>query len=273
MIPRAKNFHDTTRESFFILSTGRTATTFLAELFDSQPEIQGLHEPKPSRILRMWGMANLEGKVSKRYMHAALFQKRRKLFSPRDSRTYIESNPFLIGFTDVIDSVFKDPFVIHVVRDPRDFVKSSMNHGNDRGIKLFLNNHLPYWYPRVEQLLGRNDTLPMRFKAAAYWTIANKALLDYGKAHPERYLLVRYEDVFHGTQVGMEQLIGAVGINVKELTKKAIGKSGVNASRYSSVQSWDTWSNEDCKLLDELCGPLMRHFGYGAEQEWQKRIT
>ena len=264
---------ESSRRSFFILSTGRTATTFLAELFDSNKDIQALHEPKPSRILRMWSMASFEKRVSNAFLRSVLYRKRKKIFNSSTSAIYIESNPFLVGFTHVLSDVFEKPMVIHVVRDPRDFVKSSLNHGNDRGIKLFFNTHVPYWYPRVEKLLGLTGKQPMKVRAAAYWTLVNKYLEDYGNRNPDNYILLRYEDIFSGNQSDMKKLISLIGKSETTLLDKALSSKSINASRYNATPSWTNWSQEDCRKINELCQPLMASYGYGLETEWLDKVA
>lgn len=244
----------------------------MGEFFNQHAGYQGLHEPQPSRILRMWSIAHFEGVVSNHYLRAALFAKRRRLYNPDDSRVYVESNPYLIGFADVLGDVFASPTIIHIVRDPRDYVKSAINHGNDRGIKLLLNSYLPFWYANVEHILGLPYKLPMRLRTAAYWSIANKALIDFGKRHPENYYMFRYEDVFDGEQKDMKKLLGILNLSSQDIKQSNVSKKGRNQSRLSSVQSWNTWSNEDCRIVNDLCDPLMTELGYGLEPEWKRKL-
>ncbi len=267
------NFKDTHRKNFFILSTGRTATTFLAELFDGHDDVQGLHEPKPSRILRMWSMAKLDGKVSEDHMASVLYKKRRSLYDPTDPRVYIESNPFLIGFTETIHAVFRDPTIIHFVRDPRDFVTSALNHGNDRGLKHFFNTYVPYWMPDISSsVTGGNQELSLLEKTAAYWALANRQLVEYGKRHPDNYRLFRYEDVFGDNSEGMSDLIRFIGFDPDKVRDSSVSEAGVNKSRYNATPKWLDWKSEECKSIDNICEPLMSEFGYGQEEEWRKRL-
>lgn len=254
-------------KNVFILSTGRTGTTYLAKLFDRQKGIRAVHEPKPSRILRMWSMAHFDGKVSSDFMRSVIYDKRSRLYSSVTDKTYVESNPFITGFTDVLQDVFDKPIVIHVVRDPRDYVKSSMNHGNGQGLKLFFNKFVPYWLPKSDK------EVPMRYRAATFWKIVNQSLVDYGKRHPENYHLIKYEDIFSGKQKGVDELATIIGIDKVKLKKSMQSKAGMNKSRHNAVASWQEWSDYDCKKVNELCQPLMQQFGYGLEDEWQQRVS
>jgi hypothetical protein len=267
-----KKFERIAQKNIFILSTGRAGTTFLAEYFNNLDNVYALHEPKPSRILRMWSMAYFDKKASPDFLRTALYNKRIKLYSDAKDKIYIESNPYLVGFPEVLDQVFENPIIIHIVRDPRDFVRSSMNHGNDTGIKLLFNKYVPYWYPNIEKDLGLSEELEMRFKAAGYWKIVNESLMSYGKNNPKNYHLLKFEDIFNGQQKGMDKLAKIVGVNRAELSSDKVSKEGVNKSRHSSVASWQDWSDDECRLINKLCEPVMSVLGYGQEKEWQSRI-
>ncbi|HEX5797939.1 MAG TPA: sulfotransferase, partial [Candidatus Saccharimonadales bacterium] len=247
-------------------STGRTGTKFLADYFNSHPEITATHEPKPSRILRMWSMAYLEGKVSDSYMLNVLRAKRKNIISQLDTPVYLESNPYLIGFAGLLPKVFKDPVIIHVVRDPRDFARSSINHGNSVGLKWFFNNYVPYWYPRVHKILGINKPQRMEHRAAAYWKIANQHLAEVGQKS-SNYHVIRFEDIFDGKRSGLKKIEKILGIKMS-----SNDTSAVNKSKRSIISGWNDWSTEECRTVNELCQPTMQRFGYGAESEWKKRL-
>ena len=90
-----------------ILSTGWTGTMALAHYFDaSYDQVKALHEPKPSRRLRLASNRYLYGQLSKSNLAQQLIRSQRRLFRDISEPFYIESNGFLHGFLDVFDDVF-----------------------------------------------------------------------------------------------------------------------------------------------------------------------
>lgn len=265
--PKQENFLEKQIKPIFILSTGRTGTKFLAEYFNSHPDITARHEPKPSRILRMWSMAYLEGKVSDSYMINALTAKRKRVMAQVNTPLYLESNPYLIGFAGILSKVFKNPVIIHVVRDPRDFARSSVNHGNSAGLKWLFNNYVPYWYPKVDKILKINRLKRMDYRAAAYWKIVNQHLARVGENN-KNYHVIRFEDIFDEKQSGLKKIEKI--LDIQSSAKKKT--SSVNKSKRSIIPSWNDWSTEDCRKINEICQPAMESFGYGTEMKWKKQI-
>ena len=252
----------------FILSTGRTGTTFLANFLNSQSSVTAFHEPKPSRILRMWSFAYMNGKVSKDWMASILYKKRKKIINSVDNHIYIESNPYLIGFVDVLNEVFNKPIIIHVLRDPRDFVRSSLNHGNDSGIKLFFNNYVPYWYPDIKSYLKINRKLTMDEKAIGFWSLANNKLIEANQNNPN-YHQIKFEDLFNNNN-SYKQIADIVGLESINVTGKF--KKPINASRKSTNTFWESWSTSKIRFIDTVCGSLMKRFSYGTEKKWLSKL-
>ncbi|HSX47577.1 MAG TPA: hypothetical protein VLF63_02270, partial [Patescibacteria group bacterium] len=249
----------------------RTGTKFFADYFGKFKNTVALHEPKPSRILRMWSMAYLDGKVSNDYMEAVLWQKREKLISDIKTGTYIESNPYLLGFAPVLDKVFNQPLVIQIVRDPREYIRSSLNHGNAFGIKLLFNKYVPFWLPNVGKILGLKKSLSTKMKAAGYWKIANAELISSG-SKLKHYRRIRFEDLFDETQSELSKIVKIIGIEQK-LVKGDQKHTAVNKSRFSSVPGWQKWDSIECNEIDKICNPLMNTLGYGNEKEWQEKLN
>jgi len=253
----------------FIVSTGRTGTKFFETFFNDPPEVVARHEPKPSRILRMWSNARLESQASARKLAAVLLAKRKNLVDPaQPPKIYIESNPFVVGFTEVFGEVFDRPAVIHVVRDPRDYIKSALNHGNTRGLKKLLNDYVPFWYPDIKSIQKLPEDPGLMERTAHYWTIINRHITDTCQGKPG-YHLFKFEDLFSGDDKTIARLTKVIGID------KAIRPSDLrpkNQSKDRVVRSWQDWSPEECRLIDDICQPYMGRYGYGTEPEWRKKL-
>ncbi len=269
---RPKNTRiDTETQPIFILSSGRTATQFMAKYFGSFDNVTALHEPKPSRILRMWSMAYFEGKVSDEVMAQVLYAKRKKMLLAVNTPIYLESNPYLGGFSKALRQVFDDPVIIHVVRDPRDFVRSSMNHGNSFGIKLLFNKYVPFWYANIEKVLGIKQKLPIHQKAAGYWKIVNRSIETLNKNY-KNYYLFRFEDIFDDKQTGLNKIADIIGVK-KAAKPNARNKTApTNESRHNVVAGWQDWNKAERKTINRLCQPYMKKFHYGTEKDWLQSL-
>lgn len=250
----------------FIVSSGRTGTKFIADYFNHFDGVVAVHEPKPSRILRMWTTAKLEGKVNDADLSSVLYKKRERL-----SRTnvYIESNPYLSGFINSFDEVFESSTVIHIVRDPRDYVKSAVNHGNYGGIKNFFNRYVPYWYPDVAKIVGIKNKLNPTMRVACYWKVVNEFLSKEG-LKSKNYHLLKFEDVFDDSGSGLRQLEKLIGI---EDSSSRVSLDRINKSKHNAIESWQEWSPSECQQMDKIWQPLAKKYGYCQEKAWKDKIS
>lgn len=258
----------TKKRTIYIVSTGRTGTKFLADYFNNFSDVYAAHEPKPSRILRMWTNARLEKRANKSTMSRIFISKRKGSFRRIQEPTYVESNPFAAGFTDIMPAVLDNPEIIHVVRDPRTYIRSSLNHGNTHGIKKLLNNHLPFWYPDIANIINAKHKLSDKEKTAHYWVLINEFIEKCRKSIPdERYHFFKYEELFKNKE-SLKQISKIVGSKEKQVyTIKPINKS-----KDQVISDWNDWSKNECRSIDKICGKLMKQYGYGNEKSWLKKL-
>ncbi|MBW2666775.1 MAG: sulfotransferase [Deltaproteobacteria bacterium] len=256
-----------------ILSSGRTGTQFLAHYFDANyHDVVALHEPPPARWLRFASHAHLRGSLSDDRIRSLLAWKRRHYDDRLDTDFYIESNPFLSGLIDVIGNVWDAPIVIHVVRDPRDAVRSSLNHGTGSGFKGIANRLIPFWYPDVRRILALDHAPSWIEHAAGVWAILNQRLCDAAPRYPH-YHRLRYEDLFDDSHSGLRALCTILGLPYRERGTAVTPGARMNQSRLAVLPDWREWNQQQCLSLDRICAPLMREFGYGDEPEWRERIA
>jgi hypothetical protein len=256
-----------------ILSSGRTGTQFLAHYFDANyDDVVALHEPPPARWLRFASHAHMRGSLSDDRIRALLAWKRRHYDDRLDTEFYIESNPFLSGFANVIGDVWDAPIVIHVVRDPREHARSSLNHGTGSGLKGLANRLVPFWYPDVRRILALDHEPSWIERAAGVWSIVNRLLRDAAPRYPH-YHRIRYEELFDDSHSGLRALCAIFGLEYREHGIAVAPEARMNASRLTALPDWRDWSREQCRSLDRICAPLMREFGYGDEPEWRERTA
>jgi len=250
-----------------ILSTGRTGTTALAEYFDAAyPQVKALHEPKPSRRLRIASHRFVCGECSEDDMVHLLVRSRRKLLAKISEPFYIESNPYLHGFLEVFQQVFRRVKVVHLTRDPRTYVRSAINFGSLGGMKRLMSGLLPYWILKpewCEKALTRSWAQMNKVERAAwFWTIMNRRLNTGRQLYGDNYTQLRFEDVFDPQGLGLRSLAKWIGLPDEHRLIQGMAERKVNASSRQLLPKWDDWPQESKDAVIRECGALAREYGY-----------
>jgi hypothetical protein len=254
-----------------VLSTGRTGTKALAHVVGGcYPEVCALHEPPPSRfLLRRASNRFLCEKLQHDQLVAMLYRCRSPLPTGPTQRVYFESNPNLVGFLDAFPDVFQHFQVLHVVRDPRTYIRSAINWGVFGGARGWLARYLPFWLPKPE-LIQPDVVASWRHmsdveRLAWHWQFINHHL-DRGNAlFPDRYRMVRFEDLFARDGSGLTDLVEWMGLTPSQ--GLATEGERVNASRPGQIPPWSEWSDQEKLTVLRHCAPLMRAYGYDLSAE------
>jgi hypothetical protein len=255
-----------------IVSSGRTGTQFLARFLDANfTGVVARHEPPPAGWLRLASHAYLRGSLSRDRLRDLLAWKRRRYDDALDADLYVESNPFLAGFADVLGDVWEELTIIHVVRDPREHARSSLNHGTSSGRKGLANRWLPFWYPDVRGILALDHPPTWLERAAGVWAIFNTRLLNASPRYAN-YHRLRYEQIFDPSHSGLRELCRILGLDFPGEGAAVSPEERINRSRLETLPHWREWSREQCRALDRICSPLMGEFGYGNEPEWRAQV-
>lgn len=259
-------------KTFLIVSSGRTGTQFLAHYFQGNFEgVVAVHEPRPRIATRLLANAWAGGAVP-RVVVTALLRARAREIARLPGRLYVESNPFLWGAVDLFDDVFDDPTVVHVVRDPRTQVRSSLNHGTAAGAKGIANRWVPFWHPPLRSL-ATVGLAPDGFeRAAGLWTVVNARLRRAGE-QCRRYHLIRYEELFDDRQSGLQRLCALLGLELPAAGAPVDPRVPRNVGARDVLPNWENWSGAQCSALERICGALMREYGYGVEAAWRDRVA
>lgn len=255
--------------SVYILSTGRTGTSSIAGILGRLfPEHRVSHERAGTRILNILANMNSVG-----YAPRGLFQ----FFWNRafkDEEPFVEVNNFLWRASSLAGRPEQNDLIIHVVRDPRDYIESHMNISQQRLKSYLANQWVPFWQPRLQLGQRSNTVLDEVSKFAAIWALKNSYLDRYEST---KYCLVRFEDLFSNTpeaySTTWEPLVAKI--------EKALGASAQienfdvlkqNESGFRAGQGWRQWNNERARCVDSLCGSQARAYGYLDEPEWEKLL-
>lgn len=252
-------------KTVFILSTGRTGTKFMADYFAALGEdILAYHEPVPSRRFRILSNMYTAGKVNEEILIRIFkFTRHKIIANPSLAKYYIESNNFLYGYCDLLPKVFEDCHIIHIIRDPRDYITSHINHGVFRGAKLLAKNYFPYWFMNVPKRLGKSAMKPWEILAGR-WLIVNQFLENRGK-NLQNYHFCKFENVF---RQDLEQICKQIDLPYNEQILENLKKTKVNEGKLAIFPKWTSWTVEQMQEVDAICGPYMRTFGYGKEDNW-----
>ncbi len=250
----------------FILSTGRTGTTALAHHLDGfGGKVKAVHEPKPSRNLRIASNRALCGKLTSEQLVTLYKESRKALFAQTGEPVYIESNPFLHGFIDVLDQLVPTPKILHVVRDPRTYVTSYLNFGGISGKKSLATRFIPFWMLKPEKYepeSGLNWRAMTDVEKLAWrWDRINRVLDCGAELYGERYRRVKYEDIFSDLPAGLSEIMNFAGLETKPENFN-IDQAPINASVDKRKEGWAEWSGEDRRQLTDICADSMARYGY-----------
>jgi len=244
-----------------ILSTGRTGTKFLEQYINNTFE-NGfcLHEPKPSRRFKFLSILRDNGIISSQLIADYYQLKRKKYFEQHNN--YIESNPFLFNCVNCLKLNFPNVKILHLVRHPKSYIKSHINHGFWSGRKRIVFKYLPYWdETKFFNKIDRNDPISLLI---ARWYIINTTIIKNTRNIP--YLCLRFEDLFNDdiyiANHSVNQVRNFFGEDDLRVEENINWKGRcVNKSEKHLWKKYK-FNHSHEKLLQDICGKLISKFSY-----------
>lgn len=266
------------KTSAVILSTGRTGTMFFADTLRALiPQAQVYHEAgERSRLINILSHAHLSGLVP---INIPLWAWKRVVgadLSACQKEFYIDSNNHIYALISARPGLYPALKVIHIVRDPRSYVRSHINWSRHRP-KSFVANYLtPFWQPNAF-LLGEMSFYQWsrisRFERFCWiWDYKNRVIEKVKKADIP-YLRVRFEDIFGGNnpEEHLNSILEFIGLpRVRDVHHRF--SNAVNPGKKRTFPPWSAWSKEKCTQLQGYCGDTMRRYGYGGEPAWLEKL-
>jgi hypothetical protein len=252
----------------FIISTGRTGTTFLAETL-RRLEANAAHEPGP-RWLRLLSNAFVAGAISHDRTIELLKRAR-----PPEATFDVEASCLIYGLTTPILEAKPDAHVVHLIRDPRTYVRSAMNWGVHRpgGRPL---NLIPYRRLAPSHLEGRTPTTLIDWARSGQfarvcwtWQAMNRIMRDDG-ADQDRFTTIRMEDVFDSEigYAGFVEILELAGLATPSSAQLGrILSESINAAPRQSFPHWEQWNETQLHLLVAECGDLADEYDYPVRAE------
>ena len=238
---------------FFILSSGRCGTVFLADLLNQADGATVLHEPVGLDIMALKGAYDSPAKALR---YVRLYRKKKifELVKRFSINTYGETTPTLIYHAQALQQCFPNCKIIHLVRDGRDVVRSWVNRDvylkeNDwsyRSLKPHATDKYYKEWPNMDQFE----------KCCWFWAEHNLWLLKVTTR------IVRFEEVITDYIQFRRGIEEPLRLEIGEERWRAAVNKPKNASAQSLMPHWSAWSVLQTRSFDKICEPVMKALGY-----------
>ena len=261
-------------DPYFVMSTGRTGTTFLTEFLNRHfPSLGCFQEPRPSWVFNVYSNLYCEGrlkrvrKIVKNYFIAS----RNRLVKNFTGRQYIEINPFIYGMGDIFKEAFGEIKILHLVRHPLSFISSALNF-RSQGWRAHCVD-LPIWNLNVE-IAWRKQQICWRKlskiqRKAWQWCYINDKIQSYQEICKE-YLCVKFEDLLSEEHTlreeTMKKILSFLKLPKLERIFPQEFERKVNPSQASTSLNPAEPAPEIREAVSQICGPFMQVFDYSLER-------
>lgn len=260
------------------LGTHRTGTTLLADFFShSYPKVYSVHQPKYSRLINVLSTMTIEKRLPESIVKKVTQYTRIEPVRRIPQKYYIETNGFNYLSARYITEAFPGSRIIHVVRDPRYFVQSYLNFIYGRWQSWVANKCVPFWNvsaSRTKQLPDATwDSYDEFQRYCWYWRYKNTLISNLYGNRPD-YMLIRFEDLLGKKDRNeLMKLLDFVELPYSEGLELFFHKKlNESSDKSPHLLKWQQWPEQKCRQLHEICGDLMKTYGYGLEQEWVARV-
>jgi hypothetical protein len=237
---------------FFILGFGRSGTAFMSNLLDQALGAHVFHEPVAEDFYAHLG-AHYSERAAVGYLQN--FRKREIYLRMRDSSpgVYGEVNGVLRCHADAIRKTFQGVTLIHLVRDGRDVVRSSMPRRTmtlqDPLSMMMRPQPFDPWrahWPKMDRFA----------RICWYWQEENRRLrVSIGNP-------VQFEKILTDYDYFATRVLDPCGIHVDRVTWEAARGLPRNTTPQFSMPRWDQWTPEQQRDFSAICGEEMEECGY-----------
>jgi len=256
----------------YVLSAGRTGTTFLAHVLPGiAPSLAIRQEPPGSRPLFMLMNAALAGLAPMRWSERIYLADRRRWLRRLPSGQRIaEISPFILSLAPRFGELVRPLRVVHMVRDPRDWIQS-MGNFKAWGWKRHVIDYVPFARPVHPDARRQWLGLDSHSKHAWWWRMANEQI-EACRAACESYALIRYEDLFSSDATLRErmlrQVVAVLDPGAAPDLSSVPWNLAVNPGGRGTFSGWRGWSDQAKANVAAILAGSMARYGYGGEPEW-----
>ncbi len=260
-----------------IISTGRTGTNFLSKLFNEfySDCVDAYHERGASRPMQILTNFYFSRLLPKSFLRRAWDVLKGWEVAECRKDFHIDSNCFLYGFVPTFPDLYPNLKVIHIVRDPRTYVASHLNYAREDAGSFIANYLVPFWQPSPfltrEMPLTKIGKLSRMERYAWIWRFKNQHMASLENSSA-LYLRIKFEDLFHSSnpETAMDAILDFIGLPHISGMSDRFQRAENQASRKKFTE-WQNWNQQQCAVLDAICGEHMQHYGYGMESEWMQQ--
>lgn len=256
----------------YFVSTGRVGTTYLSDCLGEVVPGGIEHQQAGARPLNVLGHLSMQ-------VRAPALARLSLSALRRTDRPPSTSDPLSSIALALVRGPLADPsdVFVHLVRDPRDVVRSFMNWKRGAIKRTVLHHAVPLWQPTplLDTDIGLVETVRMSKAERFAWVWERKNLWfeQLVGAHPNYYRF-RTEDLVGADRKNAEvqRLLDAVGARSdpwSDVPQRA--SRAVNAS-VGGFPNWTEWTPELARAVRRRAGGLMEAYGYGDEPEWTRLL-
>ncbi len=294
----------------FISSTGRTGTQFFAKYMSKMIENSAsLHEPgtpwitKPELLLgkvKDYGLYHMTlgqmknthsmyklsrdyvaGDISKSDAMRNIKEINARVDSLYKENTCVYSSGHVYGLLGLLDEVYPDSRFVFIIRDPRDWIGSALNKAEYTlygPLEIFIKKlSLQPSCIQNDPYIKEWNKLSKFEKYCWFYSTLNNLVLNE-MSEKDNFRTFRYEDIFLNDDKVEEfekMLQFATDFDSGQLQYKNapdLLNKKVDSKQEKARANWESWSDEQAKILQKHCGFLMHEFGYGKEGAWKKKL-
>ncbi len=238
----------------FLLSTGRSGTTFLADFFGSFGQVVSRNEQSPAFKRR--GIELVSRPTN--FYEKQYFKWSRRLDTVLSgSDWFVETNCRLFGASHLIESVFPEALRFHLIRDGRDVVRSWVNKGRYTRADT-ATRFTPHDVPG-DPYRNRWKQLNSIQRNAWSWSMRNRIIAD---SNPDD--LYYFEGIFKKPHEEIFRMLETLGLDYKEEDIQEKLQKKIFPTRNDFLPPFPDWRDDWKQQFWEIAGEVMEEFGYDS---------
>jgi Sulfotransferase family len=178
-------------------------------------------------------------------------------------RRWVDHTPLYTKIVGPLAEVFAGASFIHILRDGREVVNSMLNfvasHRDPEG-KNFIEKTMPW----ASDVSGGCET----------WREHVETAMAFCEEHPDRAMVLRYEDLVADPAATFGSIHGFLGIADEDGPAKFLSNRRINSSfddrpRLSGSELWETWAADLRHTFAAHAGTAMVRSGYWTPDEFE----
>jgi len=232
----------------------------------NKPDLVDIHQLPDSKWLNVRANIALANTHIRKNFISSLSRKNDHILPPSsaDPLRSVAYTFYLRHLVDKHPKLNDNIVIIHLVRDPRDFVASFMNWKNRKFSGKVAHHLTPFWMPEPNMIKRWSMSKFEHF----CWIWERKNRLFYEElAWLQGYYLFKMEDLRPGSEK-LQQLLQLV-LEKEDVITEA-DEQKFNSSTRNKFPYWNNWTSLQARKLQNICSGMMGEFGYGDEMQWKE---